>query len=85
MRSSDERDPPEGGEAHDLQDRSHGTESASRRGLLKAGVGVLGCGLATCLAMWVQALVAWRVLRTVGGRGVSCEIAEKLLRIKLDA
>jgi menaquinol-cytochrome c reductase iron-sulfur subunit len=46
MRSSDERDPPEGGEAHDLQDRSHGTESASRRGLLKAGVGVLGCGLA---------------------------------------
>ncbi len=29
--------------------------------------------------------IAWRVLRTVGGRGVSCEIAEKLLRIKLDA
>ncbi len=27
-------------------------------------MGVLGCGLATCLAMWVQALVAWRVLRT---------------------
>lgn len=58
MRSSDDRDPPEGGQGHELQDRSHGTggtpgtaETASRRGLLKAGVGVLGCGLAAIPAV----------------------------------
>lgn len=41
-------------------------------------LGVLGCGLATCVAMWTQAFAAWRVLRrdpfyaryAVAGRGL---------------
>jgi len=41
-------------------------------------LGVVGCGLATCIAMWAQCLVAWRVVRrdafyapfAIGGRGI---------------
>ncbi|HET9823587.1 MAG TPA: MATE family efflux transporter [Burkholderiaceae bacterium] len=42
-------------------------------------LGVVGCGVATCIAMWAQALIAWQVVRRdpfyagfrIGGRGLS--------------
>lgn len=47
-------------------------------GLGLPALGAVGCGIATCLAMWAQTLAAWRVLRTdpfyapfaIGGRGL---------------
>lgn len=64
MRSKDDREAP-GGPALEPQDMS--PETASRRGLLKAGVAVLGCGLA---AIPVAPAVGY-VLYPLGGKRVA--------------
>lgn len=66
-------------------------------GLPAAGgpaLGVVGCGLATCIAMWAQCIAAWRVVRrdafyapfAIGGRGLDApDLRALLAQLRLGA